>query len=219
MSETTEARNRMVEQQVARRGVDDERVLAAMRTVPREEFVEPDMATSAYEDRPLPIGEGQTISQPYVVARMIEAARVGPGDRVLEVGAGSGYAAAVLSRIASHVHAIERHEALTTAATARLERLGYDNVTLRTGDGTRGWPEAAPFDAILVAAGAPQVPTSLRDQLAVGGTLVLPVGRAVRHQTLLRVTRTGEDAWEQDELGAVRFVPLIGAEGHADDAT
>ena len=219
MPDTTEARNRMVERHLARRGVHDRRVLDAMRTVPREVFVDPGMEEFAYEDSPLPIGQGQTISQPYVVARMIEAAEVRPGDRVLEVGAGSGYAAAVLSRIADHVHAIERHDGLTRKAEARLDRLGYDNVTLRTGDGTRGWPEEAPFDAILVAAGAPTAPASLKDQLAVGGALVIPVEHDDQHQTLTRIRRTGQDVWEEDELGAVRFVPLIGAEGYTEAGT
>src|SRR6056297_1061024 len=152
MPNMTLARDRMVERQIARRGVRDRHVLEAMRTVPREAFVDPGMEEFAYEDGPLPIGEGQTISQPYIVALMIEAAEVRPGDRVLELGAGSGYAAAVLSRIAESVHAIERHEGLTKTAEARLARLGYENVTLHTGDGTTGWAEAAPFDAILVAA-------------------------------------------------------------------
>ena len=219
MPDTTDAREHMVERQIARRGVRDDNVLDAMRTVPREVFVDPGMEEFAYEDNPLPIGEGQTISQPYIVALMVEAAAVGPGDRVLEIGAGSGYAAAVLSRIAKSVHAIERHDALTKKAQARLDRLGYDNVTLRTGDGTRGWAEEAPFDAILVAAGAPTAPESLKRQLAVGGALVIPVRHDDKHQTLTRIRRTAEDTWEEDELGAVRFVPLIGAEGYTEDGT
>lgn len=204
----------MVERQIVRRGLRNPHVLAAMRSVPREAFIAPEMQHLAYEDRPLPIGAGQTISQPYVVALMIEAAELRPEDRVLEIGAGSGYAAALLSRIASCVHAIERHEALTETARARLDRLGYDNVSLRTGDGTRGWPEAAPFDAILVAAGAPGAPASLKRQLAPGGRLVIPVETGEGHQRLIRIRRTGDDTWQEEELGAVRFVPLIGAEGH-----
>ena len=217
LADMTEARGRMVERQIARRGVRDRHVLEAMRTVPREVFVDPGMEEFAYEDGALPIGAGQTISQPYIVALMIEAAEVRPGHRVLEIGAGSGYAAAVLSRIAGSVHAIERHDGLTKKARARLDRLGYDNDTLRTGDGTRGWAEAAPFDAILVAAGAPSAPESLKRQLRVGGTLVIPLEHDERYQTLTRIRRTAEDAWDEEELGAVRFVPLIGAEGWAED--
>jgi len=217
LADRTEARDRMVERQIARRGVRDRHVLEAMRTVPREVFVDPGMEEFAYEDGALPIGDGQTISQPYIVALMIEAAEVRPGHRVLEIGAGSGYAAAVLSRIAGSVHAIERHDGLTKKARARLDRLGYDNVTLRTGDGTRGWAEAAPFDAILVAAGAPSAPESLKRQLRVGGALVIPLEHDERYQTLTRIRRTAEDAWDEEELGAVRFVPLIGAEGWAED--
>src|SRR5437588_2319249 len=146
-------RHQMVERQIAGRGVSDARVLDAMRRVPREAFVEPGFEEFAYEDAPLPIGEGQTISQPYIVALMIEAAEVNPGDSVLEVGAGSGYAAAVMSQIADRVYAIERHPSLAEAARERFRKLGYDNIEVRVGDGTRGWAEVAPFDAILVAAG------------------------------------------------------------------
>src|SRR5215210_7059054 len=162
MLDLTRARARMVEVQIARRGVRDRSVLDAMRHVPREAFVEPGFEEFAYEDGPLPIGEGQTISQPYVVALMIEAAEVRPGDHVLEVGAGSGYAAAVMSQIADRVYAIERYPPLGEAARRRFDRLGYDNIDLRVGDGTKGWPEAAPFDAILVAAGGPDVPRALK---------------------------------------------------------
>jgi protein-L-isoaspartate(D-aspartate) O-methyltransferase len=211
------ARERMVETQIARRGVRDPRVLEAMRSVPREAFVLPGSEEFAYEDQPLPIGEGQTISQPYVVALMIEAAGVSPGDRVLEVGAGSGYAAAVMSRIADRVYAIERHAALAEAAQQRLDRLGYGNVELRVGDGSRGWPEAAPFDAILVSASTPDVPDALKAQLAIGGRLVLPVGRRLFHQTLRKLTRTGVSDYEDEDLGSVAFVPLIGEQGWTED--
>ena len=204
-------RDRMVDAQIARRGVRDRHVLDAMREVPREAFVEPGFEEFAYEDGPLPIGEGQTISQPYIVALMIEAAEVKPGNRVLEVGAGSGYAAAVMSRIAGRVHAIERHPSLGEAARRRFETLGYDNIDLHVGDGTRGWPDAAPFDAILVAAGGPEVPQTLKEQLAIGGRLVIPVGDA-SHQRLVLLARH-PDGVERRDLGPVRFVPLIGEAG------
>src|SRR5215212_6721349 len=189
MLDLSRARDRMVDVQ------RDRRVLAAMRRVPREAFVEPGFEEFAYEDGPLPIGEGQTISQPYIVALMIEAAEVKPGDVVLEVGAGSGYAAAVMGQIADRVYAIERHPSLGEAACQRFRRLGYDNIDLRVGDGTKGWPEAGPFDAILVAAGGPQVPPALREQLAIGGRLVIPVGEDLHDQSLLKLTRTSETAF------------------------
>jgi protein-L-isoaspartate(D-aspartate) O-methyltransferase len=208
-------RNRMVETQIARRGIRDERVLAAMRTVPRENFIAPGFEEFAYEDSALPIAEGQTISQPYIVGAMAAAAELEPGEKVLEVGAGSGYAAAVLSRIAGQVFGIERHNALTEAATRRLAELGYTNVSLKTGDGSRGWPEEAPFDAIVVSAGGPTIPEALKQQLVIGGRLVVPVG-AADEQRLIRLTRTSKDRYEQDDLGAVRFVKLIGAHGWTD---
>ena len=194
MLDLSRRRNRMVDIQIAARGVRDRRVLEAMRRVPREAFVEPGFEEFAYEDGPLPIGEGQTISQPYIVALMIEAAEVKPGDRVLEVGAGSGYAAAVMSQIADSVYAIERHPSLGEAARERFRKLGYDNIELRIGDGTQGWPEAAPFDAILVAAGGPEVPQALKEQLAIGGRLVIP-GRRRKSGTRrsLKITRTERD--------------------------
>ena len=180
----------MVERQIAARGIRDERVLSAMREVPREAFVPENLREFAHDDTPLPISEGQTISQPYIVALMAEAAGIGPLDRVLDVGTGSGYAAAVLSRLAERVYSIERHASLAEAARQRLEALGYTNVEVRVGDGSRGWPEAAPFDAILVAAGAPDVPDALKRQLAIGGRLVIPVGGEERSQRLLRLRRT-----------------------------
>ena len=211
-------REHMVDVQIARRGVRDEHVLMAMREVPRERFVSEEMAEFAYEDSPLPIDAGQTISQPYIVAAMIEAAEVAPGDRVLEVGAGSGYAAAIIGQIADKVIAIERHEELGISARRRMEELGYDNVEIRIGDGTRGAPEDAPFDAILVAAGGPEVPKSLREQLAIGGRLVIPVGGEVS-QTLCKVIRRTESDYEESDLGAVRFVPLVGEQGWAEDGS
>jgi protein-L-isoaspartate(D-aspartate) O-methyltransferase len=217
-SSTHAARNRMVDVQIVRRGVRDRALLKAMRKVPREAFVAKDLAEFAYEDAPLRIGEGQTISQPYIVAAMIEAAELGKNDRVLEVGAGSGYAAAVMSRIAFRVYAIERHAALTKAAARRVLALGYRNIELKTGDGTKGWPEEAPFDAILVAASGPDVPAALREQLAVGGRLVMPVGESRRLQMLRRIRRRTETDYEEEDLGSVTFVPLIGEQGWSEDA-
>lgn len=204
-------RERMVDLQLVGRGIRDERVLAAMRRVPREAFVPDSLADEAYEDGPLPIGEGQTISQPYVVALMCEAARVAPGARVLDVGTGSGYAAAILAEIAAEIVTIERHPALAERARETLARLGYGNVTVLAGDGSRGVPEHAPYDAILVAAGAPVAPRSLQAELAEGGRLVVPVGPGDM-QELAVFTRRG-DALEETGLGAVRFVPLVGEEG------
>jgi protein-L-isoaspartate(D-aspartate) O-methyltransferase len=202
----------MVEQQLIDRGIRDRRLLAAFRLVPREAFVDPSVADLAYDDSPLPIAEGQTISQPYVVALMIEALGVRAGDRVLEVGAGSGYASAILSRLAERVYAIERQPALARTAADRLGRLGYDNVEVRTGDGTLGLPDEAPFDAILVSAGGPAIPKALIDQLAPGGRLVIPVGRP-REQRLLRVTKSAIGTIHQEDLGPVSFVPLLGDAG------
>jgi protein-L-isoaspartate(D-aspartate) O-methyltransferase len=204
-------RRRMVERQLAARGIKDERVLSAMARVPREAFVPADLAEFAYDDSPLPIAEGQTISQPYIVALMAEAARIGPNARVLEVGTGSGYAAAVFAELAGQVVTIERHAALADGAREALRQLGYANVEVLTGDGSRGVPERAPYDAILVAAGAPAPPDSLKRQLADGGRLVIPVS-VNAHQELRVITRRG-DEFEVEDLGAVRFVPLMGEEG------
>ena len=206
------ARTRMVEEQIVGRGLRDPAVLAAMGSLPREAFVMPGFEAEAYADGPLPIGEGQTLSQPYIAALMVEAAGIRPGARVLEVGAGSGYVAAVLAHLGAEVYAIERHPPLTEAARTRLDRLGYGGVALRTGDGSLGWPEAAPFEAILVSAGAPRVPEALKAQLALGGRLVAPVGPEGA-QTLRVLTRRGEDSYEAESRDAVSFVPLIGAEG------
>lgn len=204
----------MVDHQLRRRGVADERVLDAMGEVPREEFVDPETTRGAYDDRPLPIGNGQTISQPLIVAMMAEAARVGTEDTVLEVGTGSGYGAAVLSLLAGRVVTIERHEALARSARERLERLGYDNVEVRVGDGSLGAADAAPFDAIVVTAVAPEVPAPLLDQLAVGGTLVMPLERRYGHQQLMAITRVAPDDFEEQALLGVTFVPLIGEHGY-----
>ncbi len=209
---------RMVQGQIEGRGVQDQRVLAAMRKVEREAFLPEAMREFAYEDSPLPIEEGQTISQPYIVARMAEAAEIQPGDRVLEIGAGSGYAAAVLGELALRVHTIERHRALADLARAHLRLQGYGNVEVLAGDGTLGWPQAAPFDAIIVTAGGPAIPEALREQLAVGGRLVIPVGGSKLRQRLVRVRRIAANEFEREELEDVVFVPLIGAQGWQDVA-
>lgn len=209
-------RQTMVDRQIAARGVLDPRVLEAMRAVPREAFVPERLAEFAYDDTPLPIAEEQTISQPFVVALMAEALELRPGDRVLEIGAGSGYAAAVLGKAAGEVWAVERHGTLAAEAQARLARLGFGNVHVVHGDGTLGLPEHAPFDAIVVAAGGPEVPQALLDQLAPGGRLVIPVGKDPREQSLVRLRRT-EHGYVREDLGAVRFVPLIGKQGWGEE--
>ncbi len=213
MTNRATERAAMVERQLVARGIRSEAVLAAMRDVPREAFIAGELAEFAYEDAPLPIEAAQTISQPFIVAAMTAALELAPHHRVLEVGTGSGYAAAILSRVAAEVYTIERHEELAAAAERRLAALGYDNVHVRHGDGTLGWPEHAPYDAIVVAAGGPDVPEPLLAQLAAGGRLVIPIGPTVREQELVRVRRTGDGTYERENLGGVRFVPLIGAEG------
>ncbi|HLF30590.1 MAG TPA: protein-L-isoaspartate(D-aspartate) O-methyltransferase [Xanthomonadales bacterium] len=199
-----------------RRGIRDQAVLDAMMAVPREQFVGLDLAEFAYDDTPLPIEEGQTISQPYIVALMTEALHLKPADSVLEIGTGSGYAAAILSRVARQVYTIERHRSLAHQAETRLGKLGYQNVKVLCGDGTLGWPEHAPYDAIVVAAGGPEAPRALIEQLALGGRMVIPAGPSLSEQKLLRITRTSEKEVEIEELGAVRFVPLIGEQGWRD---
>jgi protein-L-isoaspartate(D-aspartate) O-methyltransferase len=212
MTDFAMLRERMVARQVMARGIDDPALLAAMRAVPRERFVAPRLADCAYDDRALPIDAGQTISQPYIVALMIAGAGIGPGDHVLEVGAGSGYAAAVLGQVARDVIAIERHPELARAAADRIAALGYSNVQIVEGDGTLGWPAAAPFDAVLVAAGANHVPPALVAQLRPGGRLVMPLGHGWGGQSLVKLTRDGDGTLARETLCAVRFVPLIGAE-------
>jgi len=211
-------RNRMVEVQLAARRIRDARVLDAMRKVPREQFVQSGAEEFAYEDCALPIANGQTISQPYIVALMTEAAELRATDTVLEVGTGSGYAAAVASLLVRGVHTIERHAGLVETARKRLALLGYKNVTVHVGDGTQGLPEEGPFDAILVAAGGPFVPETLKRQLAPGGRLIIPIGDEAE-QTLLRITRRSENEFDEESFGAVRFVPLIGEQGWAEDGT
>ena len=208
-----EARRRMVNGHIAARGVRDPAVLAAMGKVPRERFVAPDLIGAAYEDQALPIGDGQTISQPYIVALMTEALQLSPLDRVLEIGTGSGYAAAVLAEIAAEVYTIERIGPLAASARRRLSDLGYDTVHVRSADGTLGWPEHAPYDAIVVTAGGPEIPQPLLEQLADEGRLVMPVGDTPTAQRLVRVVRKGADDYHSEDLGGVAFVPLIGAEG------
>ena len=209
MADVKEQREWMVERQLRRRGIDSSTLLKAFAQVPREEFVPENLREFAYEDGPLPIGEGQTISQPYIVAFMLEALSLRGGERVLEVGAGSGYAAAVLGQIAEQVYALERIAELAARAAETIARLGYDNVEIRHGDGTRGWPEHAPFDGIVVAAGGREIPEALRRQLRIGGRLVIPVGRQATFQELLRITRLDEEEFTEENLAAVRFVPLV----------
>jgi len=215
MSDFATLRQRMVDRQIAARGLDDPALLAAFRAVPREDFISGDYADYAYQDSPLPIESGQTISQPYIVALTIYAARIKPGDKVLEVGAGSGYAAAVIGQIAKEVIAVERHRELVELAKLRMRRLGYTNVRIVEGDGTLGWLEEAPFDAIVAAASGSHVPQSWIAQLKPGGRIVMPIGNPHEVQTLLKVTKREDGSLSHEDLGGVRFVPLIGAEGFA----
>jgi protein-L-isoaspartate(D-aspartate) O-methyltransferase len=206
-------REEMVETAIVARGVRSELVLDAMRSVPREAFLPQQLREFAYEDSPLPIEEGQTISQPYIVAFMTEALAFEGGEKVLEIGTGSGYAAAVLAEIADQVYTVERIGQLAEKAASALADLGYDNVHVLHGDGTRGWPDHAPYDGIIVAAGGPKVPETLKEQLKIGGRLVIPVGRDPKIQELVRVTRISETEYRSEDLADVRFVPLIGEEG------
>ena len=215
MSDFASLRERMIDRQIAARGLDDPALLAAFRAVPREDFVSGDYADYAYQDSPLPIESGQTISQPYIVALTIYAAGIRAGAKILEVGAGSGYAAAVIGQIAEEVIAVERHHELVELAQLRMRRLGYGNVRIVEGDGTLGWPEDAPFDAIVAAASGSHVPQSWIAQLKPGGRIVMPVGAPHEVQTLLKVTKRDDGSLSHEDLGGVRFVPLIGAEGFA----
>ncbi|HKZ73213.1 MAG TPA: protein-L-isoaspartate(D-aspartate) O-methyltransferase [Steroidobacteraceae bacterium] len=201
-------RARMVEWQIAARGVRDPRVLDALRTVPRHLFVPPALAADAYGDGPLPIGHGQTISQPYIVALMTELVRPAPTDRVLEIGTGSGYQAAVLAGLVSHVYTIEIVEPLARDSTQRLRELGMQNVTVRAGDGYGGWPEMAPFDIIVVTAAPPKVPPALLEQLKDGGRLIIPVGREFSVQKLQLIEKSSSGELRTTDIAPVRFVPL-----------
>jgi protein-L-isoaspartate(D-aspartate) O-methyltransferase len=207
-------RAEMIEKQLRRRGIGDAEVLAAMTAVPRHEFVAEELRSHAYDDLPLPIGGGQTISQPYMVAAMTAALHLQPSDRVLEIGTGCGYHAAVLSRLAKEIFTIERRPELASTASARLARLGYANAHVHCGDGTLGLPEFAPFDVILVAAAAPAVPKPLLAQLAEGGRMILPVGNT-EHQELRLIEKRG-DAFPTKMLEGCRFVPLVGYHGWQD---
>jgi protein-L-isoaspartate(D-aspartate) O-methyltransferase len=219
MDDFTNLRENMIDRQIAARGLDDPKLLAAFRAVPREEFISPDYGHYAYQDSPLPIESGQTISQPYIVALTIDAAGIGPADKVLEIGAGSGYAAAVIGQIAGKVIAIERHHELVRLADERIRRLGYDNVEIIEGDGTLGAPEEAPFDAIVAAASGSHIPQPLIDQLKPGGRIVMPLGDPHAVQSLIKVTKHEDGTLEREDLGGVRFVPLIGKEGFRDSGS
>ncbi len=213
VQELVRRRQEMVQRQLVARGITDRQLLAAMGSVAREAFVPASLAEFAYDDSPLPIEAEQTISQPYIVALMAQALELSPNDRVLEIGAGSGYAAAVLSLISREVYAVERIGELAELARTHCRDLGYHNVHLLHADGTNGWPQHAPYEAIVVWAGGPSVPTALLDQLTIGGRLVIPVGDNPRLQTLVRIRRQEADRYEREDLGSVRFVPLIGDQG------
>ncbi len=216
MADYAAERDAMIERQLRRRGIGERQILDAFRQVPREEFISDEYAHLAYGDHPLPIEANQTISQPYIVALTIQAARIKAGDKVLEVGSGSGYAAAVISRIAAKVIGIERQHDLVEVSRERLKRLGYDNVEIVEGDGTRGCPEYAPFDAIVAAASGSHVPKAFMEQLSDGGCIVMPVGDPGWVQELVKVTKRADGSVERQNLGGVRFVPLIGEEGWKD---
>ncbi len=217
MNELETERLSMVEHDLLRRGVRSEAVLDAMRRVPRHRFVPEALRTQAYSDSPLPIGEQQTISQPFIVALMVQAAQLSRYDRVLEIGTGSGYGAAVLATIAAHVDTIERLASLANHARDTLAELGYLNVDVHVADGTLGLPERAPFDAIITTAASPDIPDGFKAQLGVGGRLIIPVGPQREHQTLIRITRRTESRFETQDLCSVQFVPLIGAYGWQTD--
>lgn len=207
----------MVDEQLAARNIADPRVLEAMRQVPRHAFVPEALTDEAYEDRPLPIGHGQTISQPYIVALMAEVLKIEPHERVLEIGTGSGYSAAVLAKLGHDVVSLERHAPLAAKARAILTALDVANVHVHVADGSVGWPDKAPYDTIAVTASGPKIPDELCTQLAVGGRLVIPVGEDLMSQHLLLIERTGPDEFVKTNVCPVRFVPLVGAQGWNDD--
>jgi len=209
-AEQTQARQRMIDRDLRGRGIQDRRVLEAMARVPRHRFVPPDQVPYAYEDRPLPIGHGQTISQPYIVAFMTELARPRPESKALDIGTGSGYQAAILAELCKEVYSIEILDPLAQEAKKRLQDLGYKNVTVRTGDGYQGWPEKAPFDLIIVAAAPEYVPKPLVDQLAPGGRLVIPVGRHWWSQELLLIEKQPDGTIREHRVASVSFVPMTG---------
>lgn len=206
-------RERMVREQIEARGIDNSQVLEAMRNTPRHLFVPDNMVSMAHSDRPLPIGQDQTISQPYIVAYMTQCLRIRGGERVLEVGTGLGYQAAVLARIAFEVYTIERYPDLAENARKVLRDLGYDNVHVACGDGTKGWPEKAPFDAIIATASGPRVPEPLKEQLNMGGRIVMPVGAYRMGQNIVRLTKGAGGKFQEENLLGVAFVPMVGEEG------
>ena len=212
-----EERNLMVEFQLLRRGITNEAVLASMLAVPRHIFVPYNRQVDAYLDSPLLIGEGQTISQPFIVALMAQALEPSKLETVLEIGTGSGYSAAVLAQVFATVYTVERHKSLAKDAQEKFEKLGYDNIKVLIGDGTKGWPDQAPYDAIISTAGGPKVPPGLYQQLRVGGRLVIPVGEELTQQRLLRFRLQPDGKFTEEDLGEVRFVPLIGEEGWKED--
>ena len=206
-------RERMVREQIEARGVSHPMVLRAMREVPRHRFLPENMVASAHADRPLPIGRDQTISQPYIVAYMTQCLRLHGGEKVLEIGTGLGYQAAILSRIASRVYTMERFPDLAQKASQLLAELGYDNVYVSSGDGTLGWPEHAPFDGIIATASGPRVPDPLKEQLSIGGRIVMPVGSYRLGQDIVRLTKGGGGEFQEERLLGVAFVPMVGREG------
>jgi len=216
-SDLVTSQSRMLRDHLRARGIREEGILAAFAKVPREAFVSEEVRARAYDDCPLPLDHGQTISQPFIVALAAQALAVRAHDRVLEIGTGSGYAAAIFAHLGHEVHTVERIDSLARSAAARLRELGFDNVHVHQGDGSLGWPGAAPFDAICVSAGGPRVPAAFLGQLAIGGRLVMPVGPQAENQMLIRVVREGESSFREEPIMLVRFVPLIGADAHREE--